>query len=98
MKDFSNYIIKELRDGGIDIEYDGYLKNIHPTKTFYIKCQIYRNFASDQIVLFKILPQSEKLVMSHNCGPVLENDLDFDIIKIYERKPRTKTKIVIKEI
>lgn len=88
MEDYSKYIKKELRDGSIDTEYDGYLKNLHPTKTFYVKCTIQKNISSDKVVVIKMPPLSKQIVISHNCGPVLENDLDFSIVRIYTKKPK----------
>ena len=81
------YIEKELRDGSIDIEYDGYLKNLHPTKTLYVQIKIITNTDQAKFETITLPPLSEKMVMSHNAGPVLENEFDFEILKVYARKP-----------
>ncbi len=79
---YSQYIIKELRDGGIEIEYDGFLKNLHSTMTFFVICSIKTNYTEDTKIRVEMPPLSEKMVMSHNCGPVLENENDFEILEI----------------
>ncbi|MDX1960110.1 MAG: hypothetical protein SFU98_16195 [Leptospiraceae bacterium] len=80
-----NYIVKELRDRSI-VEYDGLLKNLHPTLTFFVECKIETNSTSYKYLLVEIPPLSEKMVMSHNSGPVLENEIDFEILKVYIHK------------
>ncbi|TAE12368.1 MAG: hypothetical protein EAZ95_12530 [Bacteroidetes bacterium] len=89
MHDYSEYIIAELRDGGIDIEYDGFLKNLHPTLTFFVVCHVETSYVGGrgkQIVV-EMPPLSEKMVMSHSCGPTLENEFSFEITGIYTEKP-----------
>ncbi len=85
--DYSQYIIKELREGGIEIEYDGFLKNVHPTLTFFVICSIQTNTSVDTKTIVEMPPMSEKMIMSHNCGPVLENESDFEIVGIYLESP-----------
>lgn len=87
MEDYTKYLLKELRDGSIYTEYDGFLKNLHTTMTFFVECRIETNMTQDEIIIVKIPPLTEKMIMSHNCGPVLENELDFEIIKIYTENP-----------
>jgi hypothetical protein len=87
MEDYTKYIEKELRESGIEIEYDGYLKNSHPNISLYVKCKIDTNTDSAKMVIIEMPPLSEKMVMSHQCGPVLENEIDFEIIEIYTQNP-----------
>ena len=91
MEDYTNYLVKELRDGSIDIEYDGFLKNLHPTLTFFVECKIETNSTTYKDILVEIPPLSEKMVMSHSCGPVLENEIDFEILKVHLHKPTAKS-------
>jgi hypothetical protein len=87
MKNYSEYIIAELREGGIEIEYDGFLKNLHPTLTFFVVCHIDTSHEGGKQVVVEMPPLSEKMVMSHSCGPTLENEFSFEITGIYTEKP-----------
>jgi hypothetical protein len=90
MNYYTKYLLKELRDSNI-VEYDGFLKNLHPTLTFFVECAIETNTTVYKTIFVEIPPLTEKMVMSHNCGPVLENEIDFEIVKIYIKKPITKS-------
>lgn len=90
MEDYTKYLLKELRDSNV-VEYDGFLKNLHPTLTFFVECAIEANTTVFKTILVEILPLSEKMVMCHNCVPVLENELDFEILKIHLQKPSSKS-------
>ncbi|MDX2049714.1 MAG: hypothetical protein SFT93_00845 [Rickettsiaceae bacterium] len=90
MEDYTEYLLKELRDSNM-VEYDGFLKNLHPTLTFFVECAIETNTTAYKSILVEIPPLSEKIIMSHNCGPVLENEIDFEIVKIHLQKPNAKS-------
>lgn len=83
MMEHDKYIIKELREGAIDIEYDGFLKNTHPATAFWVVCNIDTQYATGKQIVVEMPPLSEKMVMSHHCGPVLENEYDFEILGIF---------------
>lgn len=79
--DLKKYLEKSIRESGLEIEYDSFLKNIHPSHTLIVKCLIDDN--SMGFVRTVILaPLEKKLVMSHSCGPTLFNEYGFEILEI----------------
>lgn len=87
MNDYSEYIIAELRTADLEIEYDGFLKNLHPTMTFFVVCHIDTNYEGGKQIVVEMPPMSEKMVISHSCGPSIDNEFYFEIIGIYTEKP-----------
>jgi hypothetical protein len=85
--DYTSFIVAEIRDGGIEIEYDGFLKNLHPSLTLFVVCHIDTNYVGGREVVIEMPPLSEKMVMSHSCGPSIENEFSFEVVGIYTEKP-----------
>ena len=82
MGNYQNYLIKELRSEYLEIEYDGYLKNIHPSLTFRVHCKIDDSSPEGASKWFEVPPLSEIRVMSHSCGPCMENEFNFEVLEI----------------
>ena len=90
MEDYSSYIEKYFVEDGV--EYDGFVKNTHPSKKLYLKCWIDNQYEG-YIEFHEVEPQDKKLIMYHILGPMCpwDNQYDFKIVEISD-KPFSKQK------
>ena len=81
MEDYQNYIEKYFIEDGV--EYEGFVKNTHPSQKLYVKCWIDNDYGG-YTRFYEVEPQGKTSIMFHNCGPIFpwENQYDFEILEI----------------
>ena len=84
MKNYDKYLEIYFVENGV--EYEGFVRNTHPSKKLYIKCWIDNQYEG-YIRLHEVEPQSNELIMFHNCGPMApwDNQFDFKIVEISDK-------------
>ncbi len=78
----AQFITSSIRTGGLEIEYDGFIKNTHTTLTLFVKYRI-DDDSGGSTKIVELRPQEEKMVMSHSCGPIFSgNEYGFEVLEV----------------
>jgi len=83
---YSSFVESYIRPIGSNIEFDGFVRNIHESFTLCVKCCI-RDDYGGYVKILELLPQKEKLVMQHRFAGLKDwNDFSFEVVEVMKQQ------------